>query len=130
MTPPLPRHHGIVKCPSYAYYRIRAEVVGHPGILAYCFSNTMNSDILLASHTVFHILYSREVCDFGRTGGVFVCMLQTRVTLTTSPIATPRGRSSKFPRKGTSLINFTDPNILNCSVLNSKKTNNKNTFLR
>ncbi len=27
----------------------------------------MNSDILLASHTVFRILYSREVCDFGRT---------------------------------------------------------------
>ncbi len=35
------------------------------------------------------------------TSGVFVCMLQTRVTLTTFPIATPRGRSSKFPRKGT-----------------------------
>ncbi len=34
------------------------------------------------------------------TGGVFVCMLQTRVTLTVFPIATPRGRSSKFPRKG------------------------------
>ncbi len=34
------------------------------------------------------------------TGGVFVCMLQTRVTLTAFPIATPRGRSSKFPRKG------------------------------
>ncbi len=34
--------------------------------------------------------------------GVFVCMLQTRVTLTKFPIATPRGRSSKFPRKGTS----------------------------
>ncbi len=30
----------------------------------------MNSDILLASHTVFHILYSREVCDFGRTEGL------------------------------------------------------------
>ncbi len=27
----------------------------------------MNSDILLASHTVFRILYSRELCDFGRT---------------------------------------------------------------
>ncbi len=39
------------------------------------------------------------------TGGVFVCMLQTRVTLTAfliaTPIATPRGRSSKFPRRGT-----------------------------
>ncbi len=34
------------------------------------------------------------------TGGVFVCMLQTRVTLTAFPIATPRGRRSKFPRKG------------------------------
>ncbi len=38
------------------------------------------------------------------TGGVFVCMLQTRVTLTAFPIATPRGRSSKFPRKGTLLF--------------------------
>ncbi len=35
------------------------------------------------------------------TSGVFVCMLQTRVTLTLFPIATPRGRSSKFPWKGT-----------------------------
>ncbi len=35
------------------------------------------------------------------TGDVFVCMLQTRVTLTAFPIATPRGSSSKFPRKGT-----------------------------
>ncbi len=31
------------------------------------------------------------------TGGVFICMLQTRVTLTAFPIATPRGCSSKFP---------------------------------
>ncbi len=31
------------------------------------------------------------------TGGVFICVLQTRVTLTAFPIATPRGRSSKFP---------------------------------
>ncbi len=37
------------------------------------------------------------------TSGVFVCMLQTRVTLTTFPIATPRERSSKFPQKGTYL---------------------------
>ncbi len=34
------------------------------------------------------------------TCGVFVCMLQTRVKLTAFPIATPRGRSSKFSRKG------------------------------
>jgi len=25
----------------------------------------VNSDILLLSHTVFHLLHSREVCDFG-----------------------------------------------------------------
>ncbi len=31
------------------------------------------------------------------TGGVFVCMLQTRVTLTAFPIATPRGCSVSFP---------------------------------
>ncbi len=31
------------------------------------------------------------------TGGVFICMLHTRVTLTACPIATPRGHSSTFP---------------------------------
>ncbi len=35
------------------------------------------------------------------TGGVFICMLQTRVTLMAFHIATPRGRSSKFPWRGT-----------------------------
>jgi len=34
------------------------------------------------------------------TCGVFVCILQTRVTLTTFPIATPRGRSVSFPTQG------------------------------
>ncbi len=32
---------------------------------------------------------------------VFICMLQTRVTLTVFPIATPRGRSVSFPTRGT-----------------------------
>ncbi len=35
------------------------------------------------------------------TCGVFVCMLQTRVTLTAFPIATPRGCSVSFPIQGT-----------------------------
>ncbi len=35
------------------------------------------------------------------TGCVFVCMLQTRVTLTAFPIVTPRGRSVSFPTRGT-----------------------------
>ncbi len=35
------------------------------------------------------------------TSGVFVCMLQTRVTLTAFTIATPRGRSVSFPTQGT-----------------------------
>ncbi len=35
------------------------------------------------------------------TGGVFICMLQTWVTLTAFPIATPRGRSVSFPTRGT-----------------------------
>ncbi len=35
------------------------------------------------------------------TGFVFVCMLQTRVTLTAFPIATPRGRSVSFPTRRT-----------------------------
>ncbi len=35
------------------------------------------------------------------TGGVFICMLQTRVTLTVFHIATPTGRSVSFPTRGT-----------------------------
>ncbi len=35
------------------------------------------------------------------TSGVFICILQARVTLTTFPIATPRGRSVSFPTRGT-----------------------------
>jgi len=40
-------------------------VVGHLGIFDFCFSNTMNSDILLFWCTVFCIQYCREVFDFG-----------------------------------------------------------------
>ncbi|KAJ8008901.1 hypothetical protein DPEC_G00083240, partial [Dallia pectoralis] len=50
-------HHGRVKCPSYAHFRISPKVVGHPGtfrilffeyydfghttLFAYCFSHTI-----------------------------------------------------------------------------------------
>ncbi len=34
------------------------------------------------------------------TCGVFVCMFQTWVTLTSFPIVTPRGRSVSFPTQG------------------------------
>jgi len=35
-----------------------AEELDHPGtFLAYCFRNTVNSDILHISHTAFHLLY-------------------------------------------------------------------------
>ncbi len=37
----------------------------HSVHFAYCFMNTMNWVILLYSHTVFHLLYSREECIFG-----------------------------------------------------------------
>ncbi len=47
------------------------------------------------------------------TGGVFICMLQTRVTLTAFPIATPRGRSSKFPWR--ELLNYS--NVSRCNWL-------------
>ncbi len=43
----------------FAYYEF-----GHTTLLICCFSHTMNSEILFW-HTVFHILYSREVFDFG-----------------------------------------------------------------
>lgn len=34
---------------------------------AYSFISTVNLNILLSSQTVFPLLYSREVCDFGRS---------------------------------------------------------------
>ncbi len=58
-------------------------------------------------------VFSRRPLYYGRagsdvigchwpTGGVFICMLHTRVTLTAfPPIATPRGRSVSFPTRGT-----------------------------
>lgn len=30
-------------------------------LIAYCFMNIINSDMLLVSHAVFYLLYSREV---------------------------------------------------------------------
>ncbi len=51
------------------------------------------------------LYYGRAVSDvigYRRpTGGVFICMLHTRVTLMAFPIATPRGRSVSFPTRGT-----------------------------
>jgi len=52
---PFTRPHGILKCSSYAHFRIAKEV-------AYTFMSIVNSDILIFS--VFHMLYSRVVCDF------------------------------------------------------------------
>jgi len=59
---PLLGPHGIVKCPLDAHFRISLEVVHHQG--TYCFINNLNLNILLFQHTVFHLLYSREVCIF------------------------------------------------------------------
>lgn len=47
-------HSGIVKCPlTVLHLRIPAEVVGHPGTF----------HLLFFWHTVFRILYSREVFE-------------------------------------------------------------------
>ncbi len=57
-------------------------------------------------------VFSRRPLYFGRAGSdvigccrptscVFVCMLQTRVTLTAFPIASPREHSVLFPTRGT-----------------------------
>ncbi len=46
---PLPLPHGIVKCPLYAQFRITPEVVRQS---VYSFMTTVNSDILLLSHTI------------------------------------------------------------------------------
>jgi len=39
------------------------EEVSHPSIFAFSFMRTVHLDILVLSNIVFHLLYSREVCD-------------------------------------------------------------------
>ncbi len=49
-------------------------------------------------------VFSRRSLYYGRAGQLMVFLhmyLQTRVTLKAFPVATPRGRSSKFPWRGT-----------------------------
>ncbi len=49
------------------------------------------------------------------TSGVFVCMLQTRVTLMAFPIATPRGRSVSYPTRGT-MVTYVTGDVLYVQV--------------
>ncbi len=65
----------------------------------------------LAPYTVVTPVVTSKVV--AGPGGVFICMLQTRVTLTAFPIATPRGRSSKFPWR--ELLNYS--NVSRCNWL-------------
>jgi len=65
-TNPLPWPHGMIaQFPLYAHFSISPKEVGHP--VTFCLSDCelsiVNSDILL-SCSVFHLLYSRDVCDF------------------------------------------------------------------
>ncbi len=59
-------------------------------------------DDVFSRHPLYCGRAGRDVIGWRRpTGGVFICMLQTRVTLMAFPIATPRGRSVSFPTRGT-----------------------------
>lgn len=53
-----------VSCPSYPLFRISPEEVSSGDFLPVSFISTVNSDMLLLSHTVFCLLYSRVVCVF------------------------------------------------------------------
>ncbi len=68
-------------------------------------------------------VFSRRSLYYGRAGQrmVFLHMyLQTRVTLKAFPIATPRGRSSKFPWRGTWLKkNFQHARIISTMEFSS-----------
>ncbi len=57
----------------FAYYEF-----GHTTLLICCFSHTMNSEILFW-HTVFRILYSREVFDFGRSESLNAWQLYPKI---------------------------------------------------
>ncbi len=57
------------------------------------------------------IAVAQVVTSWGVAGQQVVflyCMLQTRVTLKAFPIATPRGRSSKFPWKGIMILQISN----------------------
>lgn len=61
---PLPWPHGIIRFPLDEHFRISLEIVGHPS----AFFLTALWILWIrtySSHTVFHQLYSREVCIFG-----------------------------------------------------------------
>jgi len=51
----------------HGHFRISTEVVGHPGTFFYSF---MSTEYLFCHILFFHLLYSREVCNFG-------CILNT-----------------------------------------------------
>ncbi len=53
------RHTTLFDILFFAYYEFR-----HTTLLTYCFSHTMNSDILLFWHTVFRILWIRTYYSF------------------------------------------------------------------
>ncbi len=40
------------------------NLAGNLGTFSYSFIRTVNSDMLLLSHTVFRLLYSRGLCDY------------------------------------------------------------------
>lgn len=57
-------------CPQSVHW-LRTLELHWKRIVIYCFMNTMNSDILLSSHTVFRLLYSMEVGIFRCRASVF-----------------------------------------------------------
>lgn len=64
-TTPVLWHHGIVKCPPTAHFRISQDIVVHP--FACCFMNTVNVDTTIFTHCFSPIvLYIREVLIFFR----------------------------------------------------------------
>ncbi len=94
------RIHTLLKRLASARHDNREKTV----LLPDCTLQTKQSVKTKVVNDVFsrHPLYcgraSSDVIGCRRpTGGVFICMLQTRVTLTAFSIATPRGCSSKFP---------------------------------
>ncbi len=101
------RIHTLLKCLASARYDNRQKIV----LLSECTLQTKQSvktkevDDVFSWRPLYCGRAGSDVIGCRRpTGCVFICMLQTRVTLTVFPIATPRGLSSKFPWRGTRLL--------------------------
>ncbi len=94
------RIHTLLKCLASARHDSREKTVLLPECTLQTNQSVKTKKRMMCPPGVPYIAVTPVVTSWAVAGQQVVflyCMLQARVTLKTFPIATPRGRSSKFP---------------------------------